>query len=234
MTVQLTLLSAPARDATRDTAFGDGLLSARDRHDAGATPARFISYSVIWRAPSIRCAQTADALGVKATLEPALRDFDYGTWRERTVGEIAETDPDGLSAWLTDPDAAPHGGESVRRLCRRAANWLNSLPPGTGPALAIAEPTFIRALLVHAMSTPARAFWHFDVPPLSTVSFTSRGDGWQVRRSPAVRGAEVGRFLPPREPSLVLDDAPDLKAGRSVHTPPREESRRSASSLHTA
>ncbi|MGW3624002.1 histidine phosphatase family protein [Streptomyces sp. NPDC000880] len=179
MTV-LTFLSAPGGDATRDGVFGGGPASERGLHEAGAVGAALPPYSPAVRAPSTRCAQTADALGLETTLEPALRDIDYGKWRGRTVDEVAATDPHGLSAWLTDPDATPHGGESVRRLCRRTANWLSNVPPDMGSALAITEPAVIRAALVHALSEPTRAFWHLDVPPLSAISLVSRGGRWNV------------------------------------------------------
>ncbi|MGW3863741.1 histidine phosphatase family protein, partial [Streptomyces sp. NPDC005047] len=99
-------------------------------------------------------------------------------------------------AWLTDPDAAPHGGESVRGICRRTANWLSSLPPEIDSALAIAEPAVLRAALIHALSEPTTAFWHLDVPPLSVVSLVWRGGRWSVQLGPVwlrgwghVRGA---------------------------------------------
>ncbi|MGX4694759.1 histidine phosphatase family protein [Streptomyces sp. JNUCC 63] len=94
------------------------------------------AHSSAMRSPSSGSALTAAVLGLKAAVEPALRDLDYGTWRGRTVADIAAADPYGYSAWLTDPDAAPHGGETVRELCRRVAHWLSALPPDTGRALA--------------------------------------------------------------------------------------------------
>ncbi|MEU9289483.1 histidine phosphatase family protein [Streptomyces sp. NPDC048275] len=174
-------MCAPAGDTTTDTVLGDGLLSEGGLREARAARATLPPYSLAIRAPSIRCAETAGALGLETTLEPALRDFDYGMWRGRTVAEVVMDDPYTYSAWLTDPDAAPTGGESVRQLCRRTAHWLSSLPHDTGRTLAITEPAVVRASLVHALSAPARAFWHFDVPPLSPVSLTLRGGRWHVR-----------------------------------------------------
>ncbi|CAM5264117.1 histidine phosphatase family protein [Streptomyces hirsutus] len=68
----------------------------------------------------------------------------------------------------------PHGGESAGALCQRITQWLNSLPPDMDHALAVMEPAVTRAALVHALSAPVRTFWHLKVPPLSTVSVTSR------------------------------------------------------------
>ncbi|MCX4616926.1 histidine phosphatase family protein [Streptomyces mirabilis] len=197
MSVRLTFMCATAGDTSRNAVFGDGLLSEHGLHEARLVGAALPPYSLAIRAPSTRCGQIADALGLNATHEPALRDFDYGTWRGRTVGEVTAYDPYGYGAWLTDPDAAPHGGESVRQLCRRTAGWLSRVPPGTGDALAITEPAIIRAALVHALSAPPTAFWHFDVPPLSAVSLTLRGDHWNVRPGPVIpRGVGTSRTVP--------------------------------------
>ncbi|MBA4864276.1 histidine phosphatase family protein [Streptomyces sp. PSKA54] len=183
MTVRLTFVCAAAGEATMDGDFDDGPLSERGLREADAAGAVLPPYPLVIRAPSIRCAQTADALGLKPTVEPALRDLDYGKWRGFTSDEAAGIDPYGFSLWLTDPDAAPHGGESVHRICERTADWLSRLTPDMGRVLAITQPAVVRAALVHALSMPARAFWHFDVPPLFTVSLASRGGCWNVRPS---------------------------------------------------
>ncbi|MFD8418024.1 histidine phosphatase family protein [Streptomyces sp. NPDC059466] len=181
MSVRLTFMCATASDTARGAVFGDGPLSEDGLAEARAVGETLPAYSPVVRAPSVRCALTADALGLDATPDPALRDFDHGTWRGRTVREVVEDNPYGYASRLTDPDATPHGGESVRQLCRRVACWLSSVPPFMDRALLITEPAVVRAALVHALSAPATAFWHFEVPPLSTVSLTLREGRWNVR-----------------------------------------------------
>ncbi|MER7819167.1 histidine phosphatase family protein [Streptomyces sp. NPDC096153] len=176
MTVRLTFLCATPGSGAPDPAFGDCALDERGRREAASVKAALPPYSLALRAPSIRCAQTAEAVRVAATPENALRDIDYGRWTGRTRADIAAGDPHGLSAWLTDPDAAPHGGESVAGLCRRTGAWLGSLPDDAR-VLAITEAPVIRAALVHVLSAPARAFWHLDVPPLSVITVTLRDAG---------------------------------------------------------
>ncbi|WP_328862785.1 histidine phosphatase family protein [Streptomyces sp. NBC_00306] len=177
MTVTLTFLCATAPAPLTDTRLGDGPRSKRAVRAAAAAIAALPPHSLAVRAPSTRCALTAYSLGLDTTPEPGLRDLDYGKWYGSTVGDVVADDPFGLSAWLTDPDATPHGGESVRELCRRTAHWLSSVPSDAGHVLAVTEPAIIRASLVHAMAAPARAFWHLDVPS-SVLSLTSRGDRW--------------------------------------------------------
>ncbi|WP_432175632.1 histidine phosphatase family protein [Streptomyces sp. Tue6028] len=197
MTIRLTLVSAPGGDAAVDRLFGDAPLGERGVRGAGAGGAALPRHGMAVRAPSVRCAQTADAFGVVAAVEPALRDLDLGTWCGRTVDDVAAADPDGFSAWLTDPDAAPHGGESVRRLCRRTAHWLNHGAPETGHVVAVTEAAVVRAALVHALALPARAFWHLAVPPLSPVSLTWRGGQWDVRLGHVTGQEGRRRFLTP-------------------------------------
>jgi len=214
MSVSLTFMCTPAGD-TRDAVLGDGLLSERGLREARAAGSTLPPYSLAIRAPSIRCAETAGALGLESTLEPALRDVDYGMWRGRAVGEVAADDPYGYAAWLTDPDAAPPGGESVRRLCRRTATWLNSLPHGTGRILAITEPAVVRAALLHALSAPATAFWHFDVPPLSPISLTLRAGRWHVRTGHiTLQRASATRAVP--MPHGAAGDRTVLRWGKTV------------------
>ncbi|MET9880973.1 histidine phosphatase family protein [Actinacidiphila glaucinigra] len=180
MEARLTFLRATDFEAKDDLSFGDGAMSERGRQDAAAV-AVLPPYTRTLRTPSTRCAQTAEALGVQCDPEAALRDIDCGTWSGRTFREVAAREPYGLSAWLTDPDATPHGGESVAQLCRRTAAWLDALPDDGGHVLVITEKSVVRASLVHVLSAPARAFWHLDGPPLVPVTLTRRDGQWTAR-----------------------------------------------------
>ncbi|MFI1467208.1 histidine phosphatase family protein [Streptomyces wuyuanensis] len=201
MTLRVTILCAGPAEGIHGPALGDGPLDRRALREAATAKAALPPYSLALRAPSVRCAQTAGALGVAAVPEAALRDIDHGRWSGFTRADIAAADPHGFSAWLTDPDAAPHGGETVGRLCLRTASWLGSLPGDAGHVLAITEASVVRAVLVHVRSAPARTFWHLDVPPLSAVTLTMRDGLWHARpveapvprqRASADDGASVG------------------------------------------
>ncbi|UXY30230.1 histidine phosphatase family protein [Streptomyces sp. HUAS TT20] len=214
MTICLTFLCAPGGDATLDPVLGDAPLSECSLRKAGAAAEALPPHGPTVRAPSVRCTQTADALGLAAVSEPALRDLGLGEWCGRTVDDVAATDPDGFTAWLTDPDAAPHEGESVRRLCRRTADWLSFMEPATGHTVAITEAAVIRAALIHALGVPARAFWHLTVPPLSTVTLTWRGGHWDVRLGYVATAREVGRG----------PASPRISGARSAHRQARNAS----------
>ncbi|WP_406155133.1 histidine phosphatase family protein [Streptomyces canus] len=181
MTVRLTLLCAAAR-TERAVRFADAPLDERALRRAEAVAATLPQAGTVYTAPSPRCTGTAEALGWEAvTAQPALRDLDMGSWYGRTLDEIAATDASGLAGWLTDPEAAPHGGESVQQICDRVAAWLDALPSDAGRVLAVVEQAVARAAVVHALGAPRQAFWRIDVPPLSTVDLTGRDGRWNLR-----------------------------------------------------
>ncbi|MFE3326433.1 histidine phosphatase family protein [Streptomyces sp. NPDC059176] len=181
MSVRLTLFCAGAGPAVREARFDDGPLDTTGLHEVRAVADSMPAAALCLRSPSVRCAQTADALGVEAEARQELRDLDTGHWRGRTLGEVAGADPEGLAQWTTDPGAAPHGGESVEQLCARVADWMDALPGDAGRVLCVVEPAVVRAGIVHALGTPPAAFWRIDVPPLSGIVLTGRSGRWNMR-----------------------------------------------------
>jgi broad specificity phosphatase PhoE len=181
MTVRLTLLCAAAR-TEHAVRFADGALDERALHRVRAVAGTLPRAATRCTAPSRRCTETARTLGWESvTPQPALRDLDMGSWYGRTLDEVAATDATGLASWLADPQAAPHGGESVTQLCDRVAAWLDALPSDTGRVLAVVEQAVARAAVVHALGAPHQAFWRIDVAPLSTVELSGRGGRWNLR-----------------------------------------------------
>jgi broad specificity phosphatase PhoE len=203
VTVRLTMLCATATPGSPDRIFGNA-------RGTNAARAALPPYTRALRAPSARCGRIAEALAVEAAPKEILRDLDYGAWAGRPLADIAAEDPHGLSAWLTDPEAAPHGGESVARLCERTADWLTALPAGRGQLLVITEAAVVRASLVHALAVPARAFWQLRVPPLSTVTLTMRDGHWAARLAPPAAPRRLPATARETVPAAVLT----LPAGR--------------------
>jgi broad specificity phosphatase PhoE len=52
-------------------------------------------------------------------IDPGLRDCDYGAWTGRELSKVQLDQPKDVAAWLTDPCASPHGGESILQLIVR-------------------------------------------------------------------------------------------------------------------
>ncbi|MGC9539036.1 histidine phosphatase family protein [Streptomyces sp. UG1] len=181
MTVRLTLVCAAAPTG-REVRFADTVPDERALRQARAIGDGLSSADLRRTAPSQRCRLTATALGWDAVPEePALRELDMGRWRGRGLDEVAADAPDALGAWLTDPQAAPHGGESVAELCRRVAAWADGLDADAGRVQAVVDQAVARAAVVHALSAPERSFWRVDVPPLAVVRLTGRGGRWNLR-----------------------------------------------------
>ena len=67
---------------------------------------------------------------------------------------------------MTDPDAAPHGGESLTALLARVRAWLEEQAALDGTAIAITHGGVVKAAVVAALDAPPSAFWRIDVSPL--------------------------------------------------------------------
>ena len=66
--------------------------------------------------PAQRCRQTAAALGseVPVSVDPDLREIDFGEWENRTFAEAALADPAMVERWAAfDPDFSFPGGEQI-------------------------------------------------------------------------------------------------------------------------
>jgi broad specificity phosphatase PhoE len=87
-----------------------------------------------------------------------------------------------LLQWLTRPDAAPHGGESIENLIARAGQWIEE-QRAVSHTLAVTHPAVIRAAIVSALDLPAKIFWRFDIAPLSLSEMYFSRNTWTVRRA---------------------------------------------------
>jgi broad specificity phosphatase PhoE len=129
--------------------------------------------------PALRCRQTAEAAGLEAHLDERLAECDFGRWAGAT---LAEVDPDDGRAWMLDPDAAPHGGESLRAFAARIAGWIDAQANADGAAVAITHGGVVKAAVVHALDAPLPAFWRIDAAPLSVTELHAHDGRWTVTR----------------------------------------------------
>jgi broad specificity phosphatase PhoE len=128
----------------------------------------------------VRTRQTAEALKLDATVEPVLRDCDYGRWTGRTFEDVQEQEPDAVAEWLHNPGAAPHGGEPFLDLMARVAGWLDAQAGTLGLVVAITHATVIRAAVVHAIEAPFGSFWRIDTAPLSVTTLSGNRGRWTL------------------------------------------------------
>ena len=182
MTTRLTLICHAATSAIRMAAFpldepaephglakAAGLATVLGRVDAA------------WTSPALRARQTAAALQLDAQTDASLRDIDLGSWAGQRLSDIQAAEPDAVRAWTGEPNAAPHGGESVMDLLRRLSPWLVQRGQDERRAVAVTHASILRAAIVLAIDAPAMTFWRIDVAPLCRVELRGAGNRWTLR-----------------------------------------------------
>lgn len=183
MTTRVTLIS-PARNEDSDELRFDsgGSLTAAGLRAARAAAGSLTAGAQNLVSPSARCAETAEALGLRAPVTARqAAGCAMGRWRGRTLGEVSAAEPDDVALWLSDAGSTPHGGESVRQLCERVQLWLTELAAGPGRVVAVVEPDVVRAAVVAALGAPAQSLWRVDVEPLTATELSGRSARWNVR-----------------------------------------------------
>ena len=181
-TTRLTLIRHAPSEATRRSAFPlDEPLDARALEEARALAPHLNRSDAAWTGPAARARQTAEALGLAATVAPELDECDFGAWRGRTLADLDDEDPIAVAAWIEDPAAAPHGGESLLAVLDRVRGWLDAHAHDGARIVAVTHAGPIRAALVCALDAPPHAFWRFDVAPLSRTVLHAHDGRWTVR-----------------------------------------------------
>jgi ribonuclease H / adenosylcobalamin/alpha-ribazole phosphatase len=145
--------------------------------------------SVIVSSPLRRARQTADevaaATGAPIVTDDDLRETDFGAWEGLTFAEAQQRWPEEVTTWLSDPEAAPPGGESFAtvgiRVRRALARLLDRYARDT--VVVVSHVTPIKTLLAEALLAPPAALYrmHLDVGALNEIHWFS--DGPAVVRS---------------------------------------------------
>lgn len=181
MTARLILICHGPTAATRGSRFpADEPLDARGKTDAAALAGLLPKAGRRLTAPELRARQTAEALGLEAAVEPALRDCDTGAWRGRSLKDVAADEPEAVAAWLRDPAATPHGGESILAVMQRIAGWLAGEQAHARTSIVVAHAAVIRSAIVCALGAPPQSFWRIDIAPLSVSRLSGDGGRWNV------------------------------------------------------
>ncbi len=182
MSARLTLISHASTAAVHAAAFPlDEPIDDQGREKAMALTLERGRVDAALTSPSLRARQTAAALQLDAVVDPVLRDIDLGSWSGRSWDEVRTSAPDALAAWITDANAAPHGGESVAALIERLRPWLESIRSDGRRVVAVTHPAVIRAVLIVAIEAEPRSFWRIDVAPLCRASFSGNALRWTLR-----------------------------------------------------
>ena len=177
---RVTLVVHAPTAATAAAAFPAGEpLDDRGRSWAEQGRGRLPRAGRVRCAPEPACVETCAHLGLAAEPDAVLAEWDLGAWAGRTLDDVAAGSPAAVTAWLTDPDAAPHGGESLSALVERVRLWLATAP--SGHTLAVCGPAVVRAAVVAVLGAPPGAFWRLDVAPMTATALRGGPDRWSVR-----------------------------------------------------
>jgi len=194
MTARLILICHASTEAVRKSAFPvDEPIDDRGRKEAEDLAGRLPHADQCWTSPELCARQTAEAL---RSPQPLLRDCDYGAWRGRAFDDVAAREPQAIAAWLRDPAAAPHGGESISKLIQRVAQWLDSEEDRHRQSIVLTHPDSIRAAIVLAIDLSPRSFWRIDGAALSWTRLSGNQGRWNLVSAgcPAAVGNQTNRI----------------------------------------
>lgn len=164
----------------------DHPLSERGLAQVAASAAEVLARGggdVLVCSPLLRTRQSADALASITGLSPVvvdgLAECRFGEWDGHTFAEVQDRWPELMSAWLTDPDVAPPGGESARQLYERVGATLQGLlEQYVGRrVIAVAHVGTIRALVARVLATPVLSMNRMELQPASLTTTTWYADG---------------------------------------------------------
>lgn len=130
--------------------------------------------------PSLRARETAALMGLDASVDEALDECDFGSWRGRSLADLHAEDPDAVGLWLGHPDAAPHGGESLYEVHQRVGAWLQAQAEGHGRTVAITSGGVIKSAVAIALGAPIDATWQIDVTPLAFTELHAHDGRWSI------------------------------------------------------
>ncbi len=176
MATRLTLVTHAPTAATRRGAFPDD-----EEVEPGALPGPCaVRARLVLTGPELRCRRTATALGWAGAVDQAFADLDAGRWRGRSLEALTD-DAAGAAAWLADPTAAPHGGESLADLVVRVGRAIDARSWPDGRSVIVTSPLVVRAALVHLLRAPLPLLFAFDVGPSTAVTVSGHGGRWVLR-----------------------------------------------------
>ncbi len=106
---------------------------------------------------------------------------DFGRWTGRGLLEVGRSEPEGLQAWLSDPYAAPHGGESLAAMVIRLGRWLDTTDWPDAKTEVETSSLVARGLVVHALGARPEVIFRVDVSPGGRVLLSRSGSFWRLQ-----------------------------------------------------
>lgn len=178
MVSRITLICSLAEPGDRFPGNGAPSQTTLDR---GSARVRALSDArACLTSPLSRAVMTAQALRLDALADPDLRELDYGGWAGLEIKTVLARFPEACAEWLSNPGAAPHGGESHAALAQRIAAWLERQAASRQSLIAVTHPGPIQAAVIHILGAPLSAMRQIAVKPLSRTRLSHDGRRWSV------------------------------------------------------
>jgi probable phosphoglycerate mutase len=145
-------------------------------------------------------APAAAATGLALSVEPRLRELDFGIAEGRTLDDVRATHPDAAARFVADPAGCPFpGGEALADAVARARAALDELAARypDGSVLVVTHSTLIRLVVCAVLGIPLGEYRR-RLPALDPVARTSLRFGQP--------GAPIGllAYNAPLDPGCVL------------------------------
>ena len=175
MASRLLIIAHAETPGSRALVFGDTSLPVAAEHRWDVPVERWVS------APDPACRATAEQIGSAVTIADDLAGGDFGRWTGRTLADVGTAEPEAVATWLSDPYAAPHGGESLAAMVARVGTYLDGADWQDGRSAAVVTPMVARALVVHALGAAPEVIFRIDVPPLGRASISRSGPHWRLQ-----------------------------------------------------
>lgn len=178
-------------------------LDPAGRQRVAASASRVLRWNpeACYCSPLERRRQTAAAVApdLPLTVDPDLREIDFGRWEKRTFGEAAATDLTLLGRWAKfDADFAFPGGESIGSFLARVQSAANRLIQAEyQTVLVVTHGGVIRTMICHLLGIEPRKYSAFDVPyaAMAVIDlFDGRGVLAALRR-PRRRRTDMARIM---------------------------------------
>jgi broad specificity phosphatase PhoE len=115
-------------------------------------------------------APIAAALGLEVVVDDRLVELDYGEWDTTSFQDLPA---DQLARWRTDPSFAPPGGESLRAVTGRVADFCTELLPGP-KAVAVSHVSPIKAAVTWALGGSEELAWRMFLDLASITRIAGR------------------------------------------------------------
>jgi broad specificity phosphatase PhoE len=181
---RLLLVRHAATSATESSSFGaDEPIVEGAAAQALTLAASFPKAAEVRCSPALRCRQTAAAAALDPVIDPRIAECDFGRWEGRSLAQIHADEPEAAASWMRDPEAAPHGGESLTRFSERVSRWLDLEAVGRdGDLIAITHAGVIAAVVAHVLQAPLAALWRVRAAPLTVTEIEAVDGHFTVRR----------------------------------------------------